>query len=1082
MVTFGVLGPLRAENERGSLALKGPRHRALLARLLVARGRVVPLPRIIDDLWEQPPRDPAGAIQTFVSDLRRVLEPGRAPRQPATVLVTAAPGYVLYVDPEQLDSGRFAALVSSANNRHAADPAAAMADLDAALALWRGPAYAEFAQQTWSRAEITRLDELRSHAVEQRARVLTDLGRHTEALAALEPHLQDHPLREPAWHTLALARYRAGRQADALAALRRISGDLRANLGVDPGPDLRRLESDILTQAAHLAAPLPTSGRSPDPAADGTRPSPEQTRSVDRGSGMPGARKVFVGRAGESARLRAVAERVAGTGAAGPALVSGIEGAGKTALIEELSVDLAARGWVVAWGTSPPESSAPLNWPWTRITAALTAARGIVPVDDVGGRDGEGVGDGRAQRRDADEAVGRFLAQHAAVDYLGRVAAGGPVLVVFDDLHWAGAETLELLTALATMPVAGPVLLVGAYRGTDVTAGLAAALARMARVEPVRIQLGGLGADETGELAREVAGPGIGAAAVRRIHDRGQGNPFYTRELARLWAEEGDTALESVPAGVRDVVRHRLERLDEAQRMVLQQAAVIGPEVDVELLVELAGDEHRANSAVAAALRAGFLDESGSEGVAFAHALVRDVVYRDIPAPRRSAWHAHVGTLLEATGTADFAVLAHHFARAGTRATAPQAGKYSRAAAVAAERLFAPHEAARLWADTAAAYQRAGDIRAGLEATMGSVRALAVTGRLAEAGTLRAQSIRTAEQLADPELAARVIVAFDVPAVWTDTDDPELARAVVAAAERALRAIPVEDSELRCRLLTTIALELRATATATGTGRAAAEEAEAIAAQLNNPALQALTINARFMQTFDRAGLAPERAALGARLIALSQAHDLVTFEVLGHLISIQALSATADFDTADVHVRAVDALADRYGLPLVPFFTHWYAALRTSLSAPFEEADAAYRSAATAHPGTAMPGLHTGLLPLALLCLRLRHAEPLAVDPRTDWGAHEPWVRPLILLDQGDPEAARSALLALPDPPPDLLLELRLGLLAHAALTLNEGRLLDRLRERLSPAAAELAGAGTGLLTLGPVSDYLARLRDALS
>ncbi|MFE3194869.1 BTAD domain-containing putative transcriptional regulator [Nocardia sp. NPDC059240] len=1149
MVTFQVLGPLRASDERGPLALKGPRHRALLARLLIAHGRVVPLNQLIDDLWERPPRDPQGAIQTFVSDLRRSLEPDRKPRETARVLVTAAPGYALRATDGDVDADRFEVLIRAAAEAiRPPDLTVALADLDAALRLWQGPAYAEFTDEHWARAEIDRLDELRSLAIEQRALVLTELTRHSEAVATLEPHLRAHPLRESAWHTLVLALYRSDRQADAMTALRTIRTTLRAELGVDPSPHLRQLEADILTQAPGLVSQRPVTATAGKRSATEVLGHTVERGDTDRARTASAAVRVpdvlrpggkLVGRDGELSRLREAADQVAASGRARLALVTGIEGAGKTALVEALSAELDRRGWLVAWGPSPADRGAPPNWPWTQITAALAAAHPTSgpshdPVEDISagngagtagpstdragaegvsadgastggagaggagaeiagaeiaGAEGEGAeraGTDSAEEWSADPAVGRFHSQRRALDYLGSVARGGPVLVVFDDLHWAGEETVELLTTLATTPVAGPVLLIGTYRGTDVEAELAGALARMARTEPVRIPLGGLGVDATGELARAVAGTGI-EAAVRRIHARAQGNPFFIRELARLWADEGDAALESVPAGVRDVVRQRLRRLSAAEATVLQQAAVIGSEVDTELLVELSADAETVDTGLTAALRAEFLDESGSTGVTFAHALVRDVVYRDIPAPRRSAWHARVGTLLEAAGTTEIELLAHHFARAGTRATAARAGKYASAAASAAERAFAPHQAARLWSDAVTAYKRVGDRRSGLEATMGLVRALALTGRLPEAGTRRAEAIRAAERLGDPDFTARLIVAFDVPALWTDPDDPALASLVVVAAERALHALPTgepdarvdADLELRCRLLITIALELRATDSPRG--RTAAEEAESLAAGLNRPVLLALALNARFMQTFHRAGLAPERAVLGTRLIELSQAHDLVTFEVLGHLIRIQALSATADFEAADRHARAVDALADRYGLPLVSFFTTWYAALRTSLTAPLDQTEAAYRSASAAHPGTAMPGLHRGLLALALVCLRLRHGKPLAAQPDTDWGPHELWLRPLLHLDNDDRDAARTALLAAPDPPPDLLQELRLALLAHAALALREPEVLRHVRDRLTPAAGEFAGAGTGLLTLAPVAHYLNRIDAAL-
>lgn len=365
-------------------------------------------------------------------------------------------------------------------------------------------------------------------------------------------------------------------------------------------------------------------------------------------------------------------------------------------------------------------------------------------------------------------------------------------------------------------------------------------------------------------------------------------------------------------------------------------------------------------------------------------------------------------------------------------------------------------------------------------ALTGLIRALAVTGRLAEARWYRGAALRTARGLADPEVAARVVVAFDVPAVWTDTDDPRLADQVVATAEWALRELPDADRELRCRLLVAIALELRAAGTERA--RTAIAEAETLAAALDRPSLRALVRNAQFMQTFHRAGLAPERARIGADLIELARAHDLVTFEVLGQLIRIQSFSAMADFDAADTAARAVDALAERYDLPLVGVFTAWYSALRQSITGTSAEAEAAYRSASAAFAPTAMPGLADGLLPLALLCVRLRHGLAVDQDPGTEWGPHEPWVRPLILLERGVPGAARDAVLALPDPPADLLLELRLCLVARAALALGEQPLIRRIHDRLRPAAAELAGAGTGLVTLEPVEHYLELLAAALA
>ncbi|MEU4183962.1 SARP family transcriptional regulator, partial [Micrococcus luteus] len=243
--------------------------------------------------------------------------------------------------------------------------------------------------------------------------------------------------------------------------------------------------------------------------------------------------------------------------------------------------------------------------------------------------------------------------------------------------------------------------------------------------------------------------------------------------------------------------------------------------------------------------------------------------------------------------------------------------------------------------------------------------------------------------------------------------------------------------------------------------RQAALEAVEIARGFDDPGLLAFALNGLFMQTCYRAGLSRARDAIGAELITLSQRHALTTYEVLGHLIRLQSACAVADHVTADHHASAADALAARHEVPLVAVFTRWYAALR-------EDTPHAYREAATLSDPAGMPGLTEGLLPLALAAQALRHNQSI---PQADYGPHTPWVLPLLLKN---PDEATAALQAAPDPPPGLLLEAHWALIAHAARELGEGRILERAQTALAPASAELAGATSGLLTLGPVSSYL--------
>ncbi|HEY2669011.1 MAG TPA: BTAD domain-containing putative transcriptional regulator [Rugosimonospora sp.] len=1134
VVAFGVLGPVTAGNDRGPVPLKGPRQRAVLARLLIARSRVVPVDRLAGDLWEEPPDGAVAAIRTFVSDLRRALEPDRPPRQPARLLVTEPPGYALRAAPDSVDAWRFEAAVGESGHLLATGSAArALAGLEGALDLWRGPAYPEYAGEVWARAEIDRLDELRMLAVERRAEALLALGRAAEAVFDLRAHAGDHPLREGAWQLLATALYRSGRQGDALAALRRARETLVAELGVDPGPGLRRLEADILAQASHL---------DPTPAGAGTGV-PERVTAAGAGSGVseraaaagagtsvpervtaaaPGQeRRPFVGRDGEQARLERAADGVARHRRPALALVSGEAGAGKTALAEALTRTLAAGGWTAAWGRNPEYEGAPVAWPWTQITEAL-AARAPEPAQlsvDSGGADrGDDRGDDRGEE---DPAVARFRLHRAAVSQLTAVAGRGPLLLVVDDLHRADEGTLDLLTALLAEPdpVTGPVLIVGTFRATEITPELTGALARLARTEPVRVYLGGLPEAATGELVRAVARRDLDAPTVRLIHRRSGGNPFFVRELARLLAAEGGAALRDVPAGVRDVIRHRLARLPEPAQTVLRQAAVIGRDVDPDVLAALAGDGGPMLDALDCALRAGFLSEYGPDGrLRFTHILVRDTLYHDLSVLRRARWHAEAGEAIERLYPHDVAALAHHFTRAASPSTAPRAAHYAREAARQAEPVN-PHQAASLWREAVAAYDRAAtgaaDDRAGvrgrLEAVMGLGRTLAVTGHLDEARRYRAEAVTGAGSLDDPALTATVLTAFEVPAIWTRNDDEHLSDRIVRATERTLTALDAQQPELRSRLLSTLALELRGTTT--DRGRRAAREAEALARGSGDPTLLAFALNARFMHTFERTGLAGERARLGAELVEVAARHNLVTFEVLGHLILVQARGALADLGGADAHAAAADRLADRYDLPLVGVFTQWYGALRLAVEGRLAEAETAYRAAHArlAHGG--MPGMERGLLALALLSLRLgerrlgerrlgerrlgerrpeerRRAGPGATDraqpdrdgwANWDWGPYEPWARPLILLSAGRRDEAATALRSVPDSPHDLLREARLCLTARAALALGDRATMSRVYTELEPAAGELAGAGSGVLTLGPVADHLGDLAAAL-
>ncbi len=391
----------------------------------------------------------------------------------------------------------------------------------------------------------------------------------------------------------------------------------------------------------------------------------------------------------------------------------------------------------------------------------------------------------------------------------------------------------------------------------------------------------------------------------------------------------------------------------------------------------------------------------------------------------------------------------------------------------------------RVWAEATAAYERAVAPRAGtrLESTAGLMRDLAVTGGggLESARRHRVAAVAAAERLGDPELTARVIGVYDVPAVWTRSDDPEQARWLVGVADRTLRQLPATGHEAaRCRLLATVAVESRGTpppgADPAGTGaraRRAARQAEQLARGLDDAALLAYALNGTYLQTFTRTGLAARRDAIGAEVLDLAERNGLARYAVLGHLVRVQALCALADLAGADRHAGAADELALRHELPLVGVLTGWYRALRTAVREPPEAAQAAYRRAAEPLKDAGMPGVREGLLPLALLSVDVLHGRPVVADSDACWGPYEPWVRPLLLASEGRTDTAREALREVAAPPGDLLTEVLWSLLGRAALLVGDRATARRAVESLRPAAAEHA-AGSGMITLGPVGQQL--------
>ncbi|MGW5731699.1 MULTISPECIES: AfsR/SARP family transcriptional regulator [Streptomyces] len=310
---YRLLGPVEAWRAGRRLGLGGPKPRALLAALLLEPGRVVSADALIDAIWgENPPDTARSLIQSYVSALRRALS--------ADAIETRPPGYLIHADPSRIDRAAFERL--AVEGRQAAaegDHAAAARLLKEALALWRGPALGGIGESL--RALAGQLDEARQAALEERiAAELARTGRETELVAELTALVSTHPTRERLRGQLMLALYRLGRQADALAVYAEGRTVLTEELGIDPGPGLRRMYEAILRADAEL---LPTAANTPDSA-------PRQPAPAPVAALLPPTIGDFTGR---DTQLAAMRTALSGPRDAMPVVVlSGPGGVGKSTL------------------------------------------------------------------------------------------------------------------------------------------------------------------------------------------------------------------------------------------------------------------------------------------------------------------------------------------------------------------------------------------------------------------------------------------------------------------------------------------------------------------------------------------------------------------------------------------------------------------------------------------------------------------------------------------------------------------------------------------------------------------------------
>ncbi|MEV6073206.1 BTAD domain-containing putative transcriptional regulator [Nocardia sp. NPDC052001] len=1054
MVRIQVLGSLTAQTGRGSVDLGGRRQRGVLTLLLIARGAVVPVDRLIDDLWRgEPPTRALGTLQAYISHLRKLLEPDRLPRAPATVLVSQAPGYALRLASEAVDAWQFEAELRGAPT----DPVERRRRLEQALGRWHGQAFAEFNDESWARPEASRLEELRLAARERLAATLIELGDPTAAALEADALTSAHPLREEAWRISALARFHAGRQADALAALRTAREILADQLGIDPGPALIQLEADLLAQRIpiELSAPTPL----PSPTAV-----PAEVHSE------------FIGRTRELDELM----RAAGPGSPRVAAVIGEAGSGKSLLLQRFRAGLVSNGWRVITGRCPEEDGAPPAWAWVEALRELTAA--VDPGDYTAPL--EPLLTDRHTARDADASVGRFLLHRAVGAYLDETARSQPLAVILDDLHRADLETLTLLGSVAK---SAAILIVIAYRPDEIGTSLAEVLGSLATTTTARIHLRGLDVEDAAVLIRSVAGHDPARATIEALTERTGGNPFYLTESARLLASEGAlVATSEVPQGVRDVLRRRFARLPEVSVSILRLAAVIGREFDIEVLIGAAEiGEDEVLDAVEAGVLAGLLEEPDSDHARFTHALIRDTLIADLSRVRRRRWHLRVAESIERARPDDLSALAHHFGESLTAATARRAASAAHAAAEQAERRFAHDAAAESYGRVVAALERiSGESTAAERVTALSrmSRSFLAAGSGPQARDARDRAVAAADT---PDLMIEALTAWDTPTPWLNRAYGYVDHQVVTAIESALRT-PELRPQARCRLLVALVREIGGELH--DRAREAAEQAESLARELGDPRLLGLALQAR-TSLYDTSIPLADRDRLAAELIALGEDNALPAVALIGRNAALQVAAAGGDIDRARAELAAATALADRYHWAQARAANLMGEAMIAHLTGDFEAAEQHYLRA---HEMFSRHGVFDsdGNLLIAILTIRLTQGrigeftQPLTeAFAHLDTAGNDLAVDPLALalLATGDRPGALAVTRSRRPLRNDFFRSLFLTVRGMAVAGLEQRAEAEQVYEQLRVYSGQIAGSDTGAHAVGPVDTVLGDLAGLL-
>jgi len=818
------------------------------------------------------------------------------------------------------------------------------------------------------------------------------------------------------------------------------------------------------------------------------------------------ARDVFAGRTAERDLLVRWWKEVT-EGDRRLVLVSGEPGIGKTRLVAELASELVPTGATVLYGRCDPELGMPYS-PWVDALAGyVESAPADVLARHVGRHGGElarlvpelarRVPD-IAPPRTGDAETERWWLLDAIVGLVSDAAADAPVLLFLDDLQWADRPSLQVLERLVEAPNRLAVLVVGAYRDSEVVgSALESCLARLRPVPGVEpLPLDGLSLEEVGALTAAAAGCELGCEPdlVRDLWTETDGNPFFVTELLRHLQETGaldagGVAHDSItlPASIRDVIGERVRRLGPDAQAVLAAAAVLGRPYQGDLLAAAAGvDMDTVVDVLDAAMVAALVTESDSEPGTFdfTHCLIGHSLYDALLLPRRRLLHERVALALESEGAPDdgdaAAELAHHWQEAANGAALGRAADYAALAGDAAADRLAPDQAV-CW------YMRALDLADRSGALSGTARTELL--------------IRLGAAQRDAGDAGHRRTLLDAAALAMSTGDgARLARAAlensrgffsflgqtdsgrVRVLEAAIESAP--DDGTRARLLALLASELLFGAPL-ARRRELADRALELARGVGDPATLAFVLTRRFFAIFDPSTLEERRAELDEAMLLTERAGDLMARFVARTLQGHAAVEA-GDRRTWDEALAEAGVLAGQLRQPTVLWVHKWWQSTSALVDGDLERAEhlalEAYEAGERA--GQADAGLFCGAQVSAVRLHqgRVEEYEAMTIAAVAQYPGF-PWLRAGLTeaaVELGRPEEAAVDLLrevntgftSVPDDPGRVL---TLCIYAEVAARLEDKAACLMLTRLLAPASGQMAGES--IVVFGAVDRLLGEM-----